>query len=133
MTVFRSISFIVFPTVTKQKLPTKPKFFCICNFICSIVLDYFQEKKNRVFFQKPGFSDKGFLENLYLKSELNTADRVKALAAFQTHSPSRYVAARIILTATTSASRIVILDRGSNSEVEKGMAVITPDGIAVHK
>jgi rod shape-determining protein MreC len=69
------------------------------------------------------------LENLYLKSELNTADRVKALAAFQKVSPSRYVAARIILTATTSASRIVILDRGSNSEVEKGMAVITPDGI----
>ena len=69
------------------------------------------------------------LENLYLKSELGTADRVKALAAFQTHSPSRYVAARIILTATTSASKIVVLDRGSNSEVEKGMAVITPDGI----
>lgn len=69
------------------------------------------------------------LENLYLQSELGTADRVKALAAFQTHSPSRYVAARIILTATTSASKIVILDRGSNSEVEKGMAVITPDGI----
>jgi rod shape-determining protein MreC len=69
------------------------------------------------------------LENLYLKSELGTADRVKALAAFQTHSPSRYVAARIILTATTSASKIVVLDRGSNSDVEKGMAVITPDGI----
>jgi rod shape-determining protein MreC len=69
------------------------------------------------------------LENLYLKAELGTADRVRALAAFQAHSPSRYVAARIILTATTSASKIVILDRGSNSEVEKGMAVITPDGI----
>ena len=69
------------------------------------------------------------LENLYLKSELGTADRVKALAAFQVRSPSKYVAARIILTATTSASKIVVLDRGSNSEVEKGMAVITPDGI----
>ena len=69
------------------------------------------------------------LENQFLKAELNTADRVKALAAFEKQTPSRLVAARIIGTATTSASKIVFLDRGSNAEVEKGMAVITPDGI----
>ncbi len=73
--------------------------------------------------------DKLKLENQFLRTELNTADRVKALAAFEKQTPSRLVAARIIGTATTSASKIVFLDRGSNAEVEKGMAVITPDGI----
>ena len=73
--------------------------------------------------------DKLKLENQFLKAELNTADRVKALAAFEKQTPSRLVAARIIGTATTSVSKIVFLDRGSNAEVEKGMAVITPDGI----
>lgn len=73
--------------------------------------------------------DKLKLENQFLRTELNTADRVKALAAFEKQSPSRLIAARIIGAATTSASKIVFLDRGSNAEVEKGMAVITPDGI----
>ncbi len=73
--------------------------------------------------------DKLKLENQFLKAQLNTADRVKALSAFEKQTPSRLVAARIIGTATSSASRIVFLDRGSNAEVEKGMAVITPDGI----
>ncbi len=73
--------------------------------------------------------DKLKLENQFLRAELNTADRVKALAAFEKQTPSRLVAARIIGTAATSVSKIVFLDRGSNAEVEKGMAVITPDGI----
>lgn len=69
------------------------------------------------------------LENQFLTAQLNTADRVKALSAFEKLTPSRLLAARIIGTATTSASKIVFLDRGSNAAVEKGMAVITPDGI----
>lgn len=69
------------------------------------------------------------IENQFLKTELNTADRVKALAAFERESPSRLLAARIIGAATSATNKIVLLDRGSNSEVEKGMAIITPDGI----
>ncbi len=79
--------------------------------------------------QMHGEMSKLKIENQFLRSELNTADRVKALAAFERESPSRLVAARIIGTATSATNKIVLLDRGSNSEVEKGMAIITPDGI----
>lgn len=69
------------------------------------------------------------LENQFLKTELSTADRARALAAFQTRSPSRTIAARIIGNGTGSNSKVVLIDRGSSSGIEKGMAVITPDGI----
>lgn len=69
------------------------------------------------------------MENQFLKSELATADRAQALAAFQRRSPSRTVAARIIGTGTGANSHVVYIDRGSDSEVAKGMAVVTPDGI----
>jgi rod shape-determining protein MreC len=69
------------------------------------------------------------VENQYLKSELETADRVKALSAFQSRSPSRTVAARVIGTGTGTNSRVVFIDRGSRGGVLPGMAVITPDGI----
>lgn len=70
------------------------------------------------------------MENQFLKTELSTADRARALAAFQSRSPSRTLAARLIGSATSSNSRVVYLDRGSSSGVRKGMAVVTPDGIA---
>lgn len=69
------------------------------------------------------------VENQYLKSELETADRVKALSAFQSRSPSRTVASRVIGTGTGANSRVVFIDRGSRGGVMPGMAVITPDGI----
>jgi len=69
------------------------------------------------------------LENQYLKAELSTADRAQALAAFQKHTPSKTVAARVIGTSTGTNSKVVFLDRGSSSGVFKGMAVVTPDGI----
>jgi rod shape-determining protein MreC len=69
------------------------------------------------------------LENQYLKSELATADRARALNAFQSRSPSRTIAARIIGTGTGTNSKVVFVDRGSTSGVLHGMAVITPDGI----
>ncbi len=69
------------------------------------------------------------IENQYLKSELDTADRVKALSAFQSRSPSRMVASRVIGTGTGVNSRVVFIDRGSRGDVMRGMAVITPDGI----
>lgn len=69
------------------------------------------------------------LENQYLRTELSTADRARALAAFQTRSPSKTLAARIIGNATGANSKAVFIDRGAGDGVESGMAVVTPDGI----
>ena len=69
------------------------------------------------------------IENAYLKSELGTADRAKALSLFQAQSPSKTVAARVIGNGTGANSKVVFVDRGSTSGVESGMAVVTPDGI----
>jgi rod shape-determining protein MreC len=69
------------------------------------------------------------LENQYLKNELATADRAQALSALQAHTPSRMAAARVVGTATGGNSKAVFVDRGTVAGVEKGMAVVTPDGI----
>jgi rod shape-determining protein MreC len=69
------------------------------------------------------------LENQFLKTELSTADRARALSQFQQRSPSRTLPARIIGNATGSNARVVFIDRGSSNGVERGMGVITPDGI----
>lgn len=69
------------------------------------------------------------LENHFLKSELSTADRAKSLAVFQERSRSRTVAARVIGTGTGANSKVVFIDRGKNDGVQRGMPVITPDGI----
>ena len=74
--------------------------------------------------------DKLKLENQFLKNELGTADRGRALALFQASSPHRLLAARVIGTSTVPGSRVLFLDRGRNDGVRKAMAVITPDGIA---
>lgn len=69
------------------------------------------------------------MENLFLKSELATADRAKALSVFQARTPSRTLAARVIATGTGAGSKVVFIDRGSLAGVERGMGVVTPDGI----
>jgi rod shape-determining protein MreC len=69
------------------------------------------------------------MENQFLKTELETADRARALSVFQTRTPSRTVAARVIGTGAGSNAKLVFADRGSVAGVQKGMAVITPDGI----
>src|SRR5579872_3794327 len=69
------------------------------------------------------------MENQFLKTELATADRAKALQAFEQRSLSKMIAARIIATATGASASAVFVDRGSTSGIEKGMAVVTPDGI----
>jgi len=69
------------------------------------------------------------LKNHYLQTQLSTADRARALGVFQAQSPSKMLPARIIGTGTGTNSQVVFIDRGSGSEVEAGMAVITPDGI----
>src|SRR4051812_26697144 len=69
------------------------------------------------------------LENQFLKTELSTADRARALSQFQSRSPSRTLASRIIGNGTGANSKVVYIDRGTTNGVQKGMAVITPDGI----
>jgi rod shape-determining protein MreC len=69
------------------------------------------------------------LENQFLKTELQTADRARALAAFQSRSPSRTIPARIVGTGTGANAKVVFVDQGSRAGVMRGMAVVTPDGI----
>ena len=69
------------------------------------------------------------LENQFLKTELATADRAKALQAFEQRSLSKMIAARVTATAAGASATAVFVDRGSSSGVEKGMGVVTPDGI----
>jgi len=69
------------------------------------------------------------LENIFLKNELNTADRAKALGVFQARTPSKTLAANVIGTGAGANAKVVFVDRGSLSGVQRGMAVVTPDGI----
>jgi rod shape-determining protein MreC len=69
------------------------------------------------------------LENIFLKNDLNTADRAKALQMFQARIPSRAVAATIIGATSGANSKVVFVDRGSSAGIERGMAVVTPEGI----
>lgn len=69
------------------------------------------------------------MENRFLRSELATAERAQALAAFQARTPSRTIAARVIGVGPSVDSRVLLVDRGTDSGVRAGMAVIKPDGI----
>jgi len=73
--------------------------------------------------------DRTKMENQYLRTELSTADRAQSLAIFQQQSPSKTIAAHVIGNTTGVGAKVVIIDRGTGSGVQKGMAVITPDGI----
>src|SRR5262245_16409093 len=73
--------------------------------------------------------DKLKMENQFLKTQLDTADRARALVAFQAQTQSKTMAARIIGMGAGFNSKVVFVDRGSTAGVEKGMAVVTPDGI----
>jgi rod shape-determining protein MreC len=73
--------------------------------------------------------DRVKMENLFLKTEISTADRAKALVALQQRTQSKTIAARVIAAGAGTNSKVVFLDRGSAAGVEKGMPVVTPDGI----
>jgi rod shape-determining protein MreC len=73
--------------------------------------------------------DRTKMDNQYLQAELSTADRAKSLAIFQQQSPSKTIAAHVIGNTTGVGAKVVIVDRGTGNGVQKGMAVITPDGI----
>ncbi|MFL6415826.1 MAG: rod shape-determining protein MreC [Bryobacteraceae bacterium] len=69
------------------------------------------------------------MENVYFRNQLSTAEHARALVQFQAQSRSRTVAARVIGNSTVVSAKAVFIDRGSTSQIEKGMAVVTPDGI----
>src|SRR5579871_1273701 len=73
--------------------------------------------------------DRMKVENTFLKNELNMAERAKALAVFQEHTPSKTLAANVIGSGAGTNSKVVFVDRGSTAGVQRGMAVVTPDGI----
>jgi len=73
--------------------------------------------------------DKLKIENIFLKNELNSAERAQALQVFQAHTPSKMLAATVISNGAGSNSKVVFVDRGSADGVMRGMAVVTPDGI----
>ncbi|HVV45772.1 MAG TPA: rod shape-determining protein MreC, partial [Bryobacteraceae bacterium] len=74
-------------------------------------------------------SDRLRLENQLLKNELASAQRAEALAGFQAHNPSRMIGARVIGATPGVGTRSGLIDRGKQSGVRRGMAVVTPDGI----
>jgi len=69
------------------------------------------------------------LENNFLRNELATADRAKALQMFQSRTQSKTLAANVIGIGAGSNSHVVFINRGSVEGVMRGMAVVTPDGI----
>jgi rod shape-determining protein MreC len=69
------------------------------------------------------------LENQLLKNELSAAQRAASLAGFLANTPSKLLGASVIGVTTGMGTRSVLIDRGSNSGVVRGMAVVTPDGI----
>ena len=85
-----------------------------------------QEAENRRLRQELGRLK---LDNIFLRNELNTADRAKALQVFQARTPSRTVAATVIGSGAGTSSKVVFVDTGSVSGVQRGMAVVTHDGI----
>jgi rod shape-determining protein MreC len=74
-------------------------------------------------------NDKLKMENVFFRNQLSTAEHARALTLFQAKTPSKTVAARVIGDSTVSTAKAVFIDRGSTSNIEKGMAVVTPDGI----
>jgi rod shape-determining protein MreC len=95
-----------------------------------IFRDYFllrnSKDENRVLRQQ---LDRLKLDNIFLRNELSTADRAKALQVFQAHTQSRTLAASVIGVGAGSSSKVVFVDRGTAEGVMRGMAVVSPDGI----
>lgn len=56
-------------------------------------------------------------------------ERLKALLSFKEQEPRYVTAARVIARGSDRLLNIVILDKGEKSGIEKGMAVITPQGL----
>ena len=68
--------------------------------------------------------DRQRLEIVFLKNELNTADRAKALQLFQAKIPSKTLPSSVIMMGLGTDS-MVFVDRGSVNGVMRGMGVLT--------
>ena len=75
------------------------------------------------------------LERHRLLEEAAEARRLRALVQFRDLTPSVTVATRVIGSSASETSRVLFLDKGSESGIRPNMAVITPDGIVgkVHR
>jgi len=75
------------------------------------------------------------LERHRLLEEAAEARRLRALVQFRDLTPSVTVAARVIGSSASETSRVLFLDRGSESGIRPNMAVITAEGIVgkVHR
>jgi len=96
------------------------------GFIRNYILLHDEDAENRRLREQLGRLK---LENIFLKNELNTAERAKALGVFQARIPSKTLAATVIGTGAGSNAKVVYSDAGSVRGIERGMAVVTPDGI----
>ena len=74
-------------------------------------------------------NDKLRMENVYFRNQLATAQNARALTLFQSQTPSKTVAARVVGNSTVVSAKAVFIDRGFTSGIEDGMAVVTPEGI----
>jgi rod shape-determining protein MreC len=92
----------------------------VTNFIANYITLHDTREQNRAMRQE---LVRLKMENQFLRTELSTADRARALSVFQSRTQSRTLAARVIGTGAGASSRVVFVDRGSVSGVEKGMAV----------
>jgi rod shape-determining protein MreC len=98
----------------------------VSNFVGNYITLHDTREQNRQMREELGRLK---MENQFLRTELSTADRARALSAFQSRTQSRTLAGRVIATGAGAGSKVVFIDRGSVSGVEKGMAVVTPEGI----
>jgi rod shape-determining protein MreC len=74
-------------------------------------------------------NDKLRMDNIYFRNQISTAESARALTLFQDRTQSKTVAARVIGNSTVATAKAVFIDRGSTSGLQRGMAVVTPDGI----
>ena len=75
------------------------------------------------------------LERHRLLEDAAEARRLRALVQFRDSTPSVTVAARVIGSSASETSRVLFLDKGSESGIRPNMAVITAEGIVgkVHR
>jgi len=69
------------------------------------------------------------LEQVRLNDDAAQAHRLQALLAFKEQFIAKTVAAQVIGSSGTDASRLLYIDKGENQHLKRDMAVITADGI----
>jgi len=69
------------------------------------------------------------LEQVRLQQDAAQAHRLQALLGFKEQFISQTLAAQVIGTSGSDASRIIYIDKGTSDGVRDNMAVITPEGV----